>query len=229
MACEKVRSWNEDTDLVFKLQCRVNELEALVASGGAFTIISFTPSVTQAEKGSTVNDLTLNWVLPEDPDSQSINQGIGTITPNTLRSHAEIAINLTSTTTFTLSATKGPVNANKNATVAFLNRRYWGSSANPNLGTVDTSLANLVSAGISNELSSTKVQNRTIDCTGGKYFYFAWPVVLGTGTFKVNSLPFTGYILTTINILNGSGFTEQYYVYRSNYIQFGSAITVEVT
>lgn len=229
MACDKVRSWNEDTDLVFRLQCQVDELTALVSSGGAYTIISFTSNVPQAEKGTVVNDVNLSWALPEDPDSQNINQGIGPITPVTARSYPATGLGLTTTTTFTLTAIKGAFSPQKSTTVTFLNRRYWGSSANPNLGTAPDTLAGLTTAGLNNELSNSKAQTRIIDCSGGKYFYFAWPVSLGTGTFKVNSLPFTGLVVNTANVTNGAGFTEPYYFYRSNYIQYGSAINVEVT
>jgi hypothetical protein len=92
----------------------------------------------------------------------------------------------------------------------------------------------------SSELNESISKNITFDCTGGYYFYYAFPSRLGSlSTFntKVNGFPFSdwsdnaggstisGFLLS---ITNASGFTENYRVYRSYNLQNGSSISTEM-
>jgi len=49
---------------------------------------------------------------------------------------------------------------------------------------------------LSSELNNSKGKTITFDCSGGKYFYYAYPKSLGTSSWNVGGLAFTGYTLT---------------------------------
>lgn len=100
------------------------------------------------------------------------------------------------------------------ASVAFLHRRFYGTSANP-----DADITTL-----SSELSNSRAKTINFDCSGGKYFYYAYPKTLGTATWKVGGLAFSGYQRTEQTITNEYGLPVTYYIYRSTELQTGSAI-----
>ncbi|MGN0235838.1 MAG: hypothetical protein ACI4BD_05970 [Paludibacteraceae bacterium] len=105
------------------------------------------------------------------------------------------------------------------ASVAFSHRRYWGASAD-----ADADITTLTS-----ELSNSKAKAIDFNCSGGKYFYYAYPKTLGTATWKVGGLAFTGYQLTEKTIINEYGLPVIYYVYRSAEKQTGSSINAVIS
>lgn len=105
------------------------------------------------------------------------------------------------------------------ASVAFSHRRYWGASAEEN---VDITT-------LSTELSNSKSKTISFNCSGGKYFYYAYPKALGTASWKVGGLAFTGYQLTEMTITNEYGLPVAYYIYRSTELQTGSAINAVIS
>lgn len=105
------------------------------------------------------------------------------------------------------------------ASVAFSHRRYWGASAEEN---VDITT-------LSTELSNNKAKTIDFNCSGGKYFYYAYPKALGTASWKVGGLAFTGYKLTEMTITNEYGLPVAYYIYRSTELQTGSAINAVIS
>lgn len=229
MTCSSnIRSWNELAERIKTLECNVSELELAAAAGGFFTIVSFTTDIGVLEKGLVVSSITFTWTVPEDPDTQSINNGIGVITPNTARNKTVAGLSIITNTSFTLTAIKDTVTAIKSLSISFIGRRYWGTSPDDTLGNNPQTHSFLLSNGFSSELSGSKSQSKIMDCTSGKYFYFMYPQIYGVSTFKVNSFPFTAITQTIQNVTNSVGYSEPYYIYKSNYIQYGSAITVEV-
>lgn len=143
--------------------------------------------------------------------------------------------NITSNKTFTanLYANKGglEVSGNKvvratgedktsaSASVTFCHRRYYGVSADINQSI--TSLA-------TTELVTTRGKTITFDCSGGKYFFIAYPTALGKATFNIGGLT-VGIDPTTTTITNEYGLEVEYYVYRSADLQTGSAIKVIIS
>lgn len=114
----------------------------------------------------------------------------------------------------------GDQQTSASASVAFLHKIYWGVSANSNLE--DFSNLDFV-------LSNNRERTINFDCSGGKYFYYAYPKALGTATWKVGGLAFTGYQLTEKTITNEYGFSVTYYIYRSSNLQTGSSINAEIS
>ena len=190
----------------------------------AMTIASFTNNVNSAEKGSTVNSVTLSWTYNTPTvtvTSQSINQGVGTITVGTL-TKALTSLGLTSTTTWTLTASNGTETPTANSSVTFYSKRYWGASADDSLTTAEILTLD------SNEYVSSRSTTKTFDCSGGKYIWICYPTSLGTATFTVGGFV-TSFNVSTVSHTNASGFTEDYYTYRSVNLQYSSSVTVVVS
>lgn len=184
------------------------------------SIVSFTNSVGSIEIGSTVNNVNLDWSYNHDVTSQSLTD-VGTVTPVSLRTYAFTSLGLTSDKTWTLSSTDGITPKNSNTTLFFRHKRYWGVSPLSSLSDADI-------LALSSELSSTRVQQRTMNATGGNYLWFAWPDSFGAGEFWTNGLQNTAWVLTTRAFINASGYSASFRIYRSTYIQNGSGIDVEV-
>lgn len=183
-------------------------------------ITSFTGGGTY-EKGSVINNVNLSWTLNKGITSQSINQGIGDLDIS-LRKYDISEANLTEDTTYTLTVSDGKNSDSASTSVLFRQKGYWGVST-------ETSLTNEQILALSQEFSTGRNQNRTFDCSGGKYFYFVIPTQYCNGIqFKVGGLSFTGMEETTIQLTNASGYEASYNVYRCSNIQTGSAINVEV-
>lgn len=212
--------------------------------GPTYSITSFTVTPNEAENGDTVTSVQFNWTLPSDGSSQSINNGIGTIAPVTLRTHTE-SVSLTTDTTYTLTVIDNLTPYNANATVDFKYRIYWGVSTDNNVGGVDTASAgvpqsggtpiainasDLVTAGITNSvLANNKNQTRNFNATGGRFLYFLWPTAYGVPTFTVNGFPSTGWKGIDTTFTNTFLVPTTYTVWRTQFIQNGSSINVVVS
>lgn len=184
------------------------------------SINSFTGGSSN-EIGSTITAVNLAWTLNKDVTSQSLNQGIGAIGV-ALRAHALSDLSLTTNTTYTLTVGDGTNTDVASTSVSFLNKCYWGVST-------ETELDDAAVLALDSQLSSSRVQSRTFDCSGGRYFYFAFPASFGTPTFKVGGLAFSAMTSVVRNFENASGHTASFQIWRVNDIQTGSAIAVEVS
>ena len=172
------------------------------------------------EVGSTRATTTLTWVWNKTITSQSLNQGIGSLDPAVRTYTYETPI--TSNTTFTITGSDGTQSKSASTFVNFQPKRYWGVSTN-------TSLTDEQILALSSELSTSRTQTRTFNCSGGKYFYFVIRTEYCSGIkFKVGGLAFSDMVLTTRNVVNAQGYSASYNIYRVNNIQTGSAISVEV-
>lgn len=172
------------------------------------------------EIGYTKSSTSLSWSVNKKIKSQSINQGIGSLETD-VRSY-EYETPITSNTTFTITVSDGKNTASSSTSVSFLPKRYWGVRAK-------TSLLDSDILALSSELSNSRVQTRTFDCSGGKYFYFVIRSDYCNGIkFKVGGLSFSDMEVVTRNVVNSQGATQSYNIYRVNKIQTGSSIPVEV-
>jgi hypothetical protein len=62
-----------------------------------------------------------------------------------------------------------------------------------------------------------------------QYLCFAWPSTFGTPSFTVNGLPVTGWISVTVSYTNSQGYTSNYDIWTSEYLQSGTSIAVTVS
>jgi hypothetical protein len=100
-------------------------------------------------------------------------------------------------------------------------KRYWGVS-------IEESLTDEEIKELSSEFSSTRVQSRIFDCTGGRFFYIAYPEGWGLATFLVNNFPVTSNVLVTREFISESGDPVSYHIYRIANTLNGAAVPVEV-
>lgn len=117
---------------------------------------------------------------------------------------------VTGTRLFNLAAGKDAQSAVGAITHTFYNDRYWGVS---NVATGYTS-GNVTSLG-GNDLVNSVGKTFTVTAGSGQYIVYAVPVRLGVVTFYVGGFEGGFNPPETVSVTNGSGFTENYYVYRS--------------
>ena len=101
-------------------------------------------------------------------------------------------------------------------------KRYWGLSTSASI--TDAELRTLNS-----ELATSRVQTRNDFTPVNQYIYLAYPASFGLATIKFNGYIATNsWPLTTRNFVNASGYTESYYIYRTQFTQNSPDIDVEV-
>jgi len=177
------------------------------------------------ELGSEITTVSLSWTIALGNValvSQSLDEGIGDL-DIAIRSYVHTGQSITSNRTYTLTISDGTTVVTANETISFLNKRYWGTSA---LTTLDDAAI----IALSSELSSTRVQTRTMDASGGKYLYFAMPTSFGcdVNKFKIGGLFNSDWQVTTRNFTNSNGHIESYDIFRSTGLQTGATINVEI-
>lgn len=193
-------------------------------------LLYITPSVTlKAENtasniyyeiGTTKTSTALTWTWNKNIRTQSLNQSIGSLDP-ALRSYT-YTTSYNTDKTFTITGSDGTTTKTSSVNVKFIPRRYWGVST-------ETSLTDAQIIALSNELSTSRTQTRTFNCSGGKYFYFVIRTAYCNGiAFKVGGLAFSDMDVTTRNVVNAQGYSAEYNIYRVHNLQTGSAISVEV-
>lgn len=188
------------------------------------TISTFTASVTQAEMGSTVDAVNLSFTINKVPETLSIDGNA--ITPAQTGTESLTNLGLTSNKTWTMTATDAgsashaPATSIKTVTLSFLNRCFYGASAS---GTVDglfvTGLANKI-------LTGTRARTITVNAASGEYIWYCVPTRLGACSFKVGGFDGGFEAAQTISVTNASGYTENYYVYRSTNSGLGNTTIV---
>lgn len=186
----------------------------------AIAIVSFANDIGSVEIGQTVNIVTLNWTLNKTPAQQTVN---GTEQQVDTRKYAVPAY-ITSDTTYTLRVTdeRGAV-AEKSTTVSFLNGIYYGA-----LYAQDSYTGSAIHALDNKKLAKSKAGTFNITAKDKQYAFFCYPKRMGAATFVVGG--FTGgfELVATVSFKNDSGYTEDYYIYKSEQAGLGS-IKLEVS
>ena len=133
------------------------------------------------------------------PNTGSKSQTIASITKNTTGNH-----------TFTIKAqNSNNVEFTRDITFNWLAKRYWGVSSSEELTDVELLT-------FSQELASNKNKSLKYDCTGGKYFYFAYPSSFGdANNITVESMAWNGFVLVKRNVVNINGVSIPMNIYRS--------------
>ena len=221
--------WGFNFDLInFGFGELSDKLDELLDKPLAVTM-SITGTSSRHEKGSSVTSLTLQWqytgsntvIQSQTLTSPSQNYPIG---PAIRQLQLSLTANpITQNTTWTVAGDNGKSIATAQASIQFLDSMYWGVSVE------DSLTGPQVLSQLSSELASSFRQTRTLNATGGRYIYFAWPSSFGTPQWKVGGFAFSAMLKTTIpNFVNASGTTLSLDLYRMEYIQTGADIEVEV-
>lgn len=180
-------------------------------------INSFTNNVNNVEKGTVVNSITFNYAFNKVPSNIDINNGVGIVNGNTVTK----AVNITNNTTFTLTASDGKNTVTANSSVTFLNKAYWGTKANTVLTNAD------ILALSSNTLASSKARTITLD-GNGQYIYYCYPASFGDASFLVGGLASSAWTKTVQDVTNALGNVTSYNVYRTNNVQNGIGINIQI-
>lgn len=89
---------------------------------------TMTPSTTEYEIGSVVDEVSFEWAYNKDVVSQSLTDC--TLADETVRT-ATYSTPISSNKTFTLTASDGTKTVTATKSISFKNKIYWGSAANP--------------------------------------------------------------------------------------------------
>lgn len=197
-------------------------------------------SVKVWEVGRFLDNVTVTWGLNTEPVRQSISyktlNGLDNTSEsltsvdvdNSLR-EKKIIFNWKPETfrqikdhQFTLNVTDemGCI-VTKATTVSILNGVYYGAAAIPK------TLDNEFILGLrSPVLTSTRARAITVNAAAGQYIWYALPTRLGECTFTVGGFAGGFTLVDTIEFTNASGYTENYYIYRSSNVVPGSTKVV---
>lgn len=194
----------------------------------AFTSFYLNGVATTYELGDTMEggNITFVWAT-----SNSANVKVDTVNCNGVTGLANngssvqmltsVTKNTVSTEVYTISAinTKDVV-FSRNAVLSWSLTRHWGVSASEELD--DAAILAL-----SKEFASSRTKSVTYDCTGGKYFYFAYPTSFGDlNNTKVNNLAWNDWVLVKRDVVNSFGVTIPFNIYRCYNLLNGSSVPV---
>lgn len=173
-------------------------------------ILAFSNNIGVAEKGSTLNELTLKWQLNKEPETILMN-GQVRADLKTLRSLTLKGMALTADKTFMLQVTdeKGKT-AQKNTSVVFQNGVYYGVSEIPE------EVNNTFILSLSRSLQGSRTKTFSTTSTEDQYIWYAFPSRYGTPVFNVGGFDGGFTKAASISFTNASGYTEEYAVYRSD-------------
>ena len=99
-------------------------------------------------------------------------------------------------------------------------KRYWGVSTL-------TELTDAEIKAMSSEFATSRTKTITYNCTGGKYFYIAYPSSFGDmSNTKVNGLAWNDWVLVKRDFINDFNVTIPFNIYRSYNLLNGDAVPV---
>ena len=194
---------------------RIGVLEGKVADllYKAMAIESFTNNVNTAEMGSTVTSVMLAWVYNKLPTAVTLD---GAVMEPGVTGKAFTGLSIKSNKTWTLKATdERGAEAVKTTGISFLNGVYYGAAAAPSAIDSDFILS------LTKTLRSSKLSSFTVTAGAGQYIYYCVPTRFGTCSFTVGGFDGGFDLAATVSFTNGSGYTEDYYVYRSTHAGLG--------
>ena len=184
--------------------------------------VSISNSVGTVEKGSIISNVSLSFTVNKDMQSVTIDHGVGDV--KGLTSKNLTGQNISTDTTYTITATDVEGKSAKASTsIKFLDSVYYGASLSDTI----TSSALI---GMPSKLASNKAMSVTFNCSGGKYIYIAMPASFGLtkNNFKIGGLANSAWIVTTMDVTNAYGHKASYTVFRSENLQNGSSIKVDI-
>ena len=173
-------------------------------------ILAFSNNIGVAEKGSTLNEITLKWQLNKEPETILMN-GQVRADLKTLRSLTLKDMALTADKTFMLQVTdEKRKTAQKNTSVVFQNGVYYGVSEIPE------EVNNTFILSLSRSLQGSRTKTFSTTSTEDQYIWYAFPSRYGTPVFSVGGFDGGFTKAASISFINASGYTEEYAVYRSD-------------
>jgi hypothetical protein len=204
--------------------------------GNGIVINSFTHNQTGTkERGSVVTGLTLSWRFDRKPVTQKLtgptldSAGVSPTISGKEYSYpiSGVSINADNQGSFRwkIAATDNREKAVSQTSpgFTFLNCVYYGAADEPE------AIDSLFIRSLGTKTSPTSGKPSGINVNGGgKYIWYCLPTDSGTCKFKSNGFPAGIELVDTIAFTNALGYTENYYVYRSNQ-KITDTVTIEVS
>ena len=192
-----------------------NEVDAYLDS--LYSIIklnSVSVSPTYSELGST-QSVVVSWAASRKPYSLTVN-GTDRTAEVTGESGSFTYTGITADTTYSVSIKDHKNNGEtKTATTRFVNKIYYGQI---NKTSITGSDFNSLTSSLNN---GNKTLASTAITFNGAYFYYCYPKRLGNVSITANGLPFAVNAAQTVSFTNPSGYTEDYYIIRSQQLLTG--------
>jgi hypothetical protein len=137
--------------------------------------------------------------------------------------HNFTGLSLTSNKTYTLTCGDADLNPSSSAStsVLFYPKLYYGDSAL-------TSLTSAQIVGLANNYFASSRSFSQLMNGNNNYLYVCYPSSFGVGAIWVNGLQDASWIQATVSVTNASGYTQDYYTYRSSSTSSGTGISIEV-
>lgn len=180
-----------------------------------------TPTTTR--RTSPITTLTLSRGATLIHTYPSPLPGGGTEAPYT-----DVSGAVTTNTTYSATVGDGTSTSSGSASYAFLPGRYTGVANT----VISTGAGIVASFGGSVVLTSTRVGTFSFDAStggGSNYCYIAYPTSFGLPSSTLfNGFTFTDYASTTVSLTNASGYTQNYYILRTNNTYSGASITWQI-
>lgn len=184
-------------------------------------ITAFTASPNQAERGATIADVTLAWTLNKTPATLTLDD---TAQDTASTGKKLTGVNLTASKTYTLKATDArQKTAQATAQVSFLDKRHWAAADDMTADQVTDAIINAWDG----QLASGRATTFTVNATGTRHVYYAFPDSWGDPRFFVGGFEGGFNLLKTFDHRNASGATVSYQVWKSANGGLGQT-TVEV-
>jgi hypothetical protein len=194
-----------------ELENKVSTLEKQMANllYTAISITSFGLDIGTREYGETVSSVTIYWVVNKTPTTLTLD---GETLDVSLRSKALTGLSITkdNNKTWKLVATdERGAKSEKTTTISFCNGIYSGAKAAP------ASYNSAFVLGMTRSLQNSKLTSVTVTAGDGEYIFYCLPKRMGTCTFNVGGFEGGFELVATIPFTNASGYTEDYYIYKS--------------
>lgn len=230
MECDNESSDEYPADVIMQLLDRMDALEQLYEDSmyEPISISSFYGSPSTVEYGSTGQSVTFRWTTNKVPKTVTIKYGSTTKTvtcTSTSGSYTVTGLSITSSNSFTLTVTgeKSGETASKTTYVSYGYNVYYGAAAY-----IDTVDSNFVKTNLSKSLRTSKMSSINANATNNAYVYYCQPVAFGECSFyDETNFEVAMENIGTIDVPTTSGASTSYYVYRSQYANWGS-ITITI-
>ena len=178
------------------------------------TVSFISGASTTCEMGSS-HDIYFKWKFTQNVSSVTFN---GEEVDATMEGGKWVN-GITKTSSYKVIGTRADGDketADATATVSFLNKRYYGCAAMP--AEVNSNFIR----GLTSEFASSLKKDFSGYCSSGQYIWYAYPKRFGKAKFYLAPKGTTNYNQcdeepSTVSVTNGSGYPEDYYVYRNYY------------
>lgn len=174
----------------------------LLHAADGVQINSFTNNKNDLENGTTVTSTVLNWTVTGTLTSESIDNGVGSITPASTRTKTHTSTYSTNRT-YILTVGDGNTTDTASTSIRFLNTNYYGPNASV---TLNDSQINALSHG----LGTNRIQVRNGITAAQQHIHIIYPAVYGAATFTVNGLLNNDFTCVTQDHTNSSSATVSY-------------------